>query len=144
VTINIAYPWLRSVLSPKTFWLYFTAILLLIVLPINNSDTINLNHIMILEIRGDYLAHALIFFPWAFFMLPMQQKAWSWSILGLFFSTGTELLQYLLPYRRFNINDLISNSLGILLGMIVLLLVMKRLKQQQNPDNGHIMKSKRD
>jgi len=99
---------------------------------------------MILEIRGDYLVHALIFFPWSFFMLPMQQKAWSWSLLGLLFSTGTELLQYLLPYRRFNINDLISNSLGILLGMIVLLLVMKRLKQQQNPDNGLIMKSKRD
>jgi glycopeptide antibiotics resistance protein len=110
--------------------LYITAILLLIVLPINNSDTLNLNHIIFQEIRGDYLVQALIFFPWAFFMLPMQQKAWSWSILGLIFSTGTELLQYLLPYRRFNINDLISNSLGILLGMIVVLLVMKRLKQQ--------------
>ena len=131
MTINIAYPWLRSVLSPKTFWLYFTAILLLIVLPINNSDTLNLNHIMILEIRGDYLVHALIFIPWAFFMLPMQQKAWSWSLLGLLFSTGTELLQYLLPYRRFNINDLISNSLGILLGLVIFLLLTQGWKQRQ-------------
>jgi glycopeptide antibiotics resistance protein len=85
---------------------------------------------MILEIRGDYLVHAMIFIPWAFFMLPMQQKAWSWSLLGLLFSTGTELLQYLLPYRRFNINDLISNSLGILIGMLVVQILFKKFLEQ--------------
>lgn len=107
-------------LSEKGFWIYFVAVVLLIILPINNGDRLNLNNIMIINIRGDYFFHALVFIPWAFFMLAMRQKAWLWLLLGLLFSTGTEMLQYLLPYRRFNINDLISNSLGIVLGMALL------------------------
>jgi glycopeptide antibiotics resistance protein len=61
----------------------------------------------------------------------MHQKAGLWLLLGLLFSTGTEMLQYLLPYRRFNINALISNSLGILLGIGILIFLMKGLKQRQ-------------
>lgn len=30
-------------------------------------------------------------------MLAMRQKAWVWLLLGLLFSTGTEILQYLSP-----------------------------------------------
>ena len=37
--------------------------------------------------------------------------------IGLF----TEFIQYLLPYRGFDVNDLIGNSLGILLGWIAIL-----------------------
>ncbi len=117
------------------FWIYFIAIILLIVLPINRPGSkFYLNDILVVRIRGDYFAHALIFVPWAFFMAPMKQKVWLWLVLGLLFSTGTEMLQYLLPYRRFNINDLISNSLGILIGMIILLLLMKGLKQRQTSE----------
>jgi len=121
--------------SRRNFWIYFTAIILLIILPINTPGSkFYLNDILVVRIRGDYLAHALIFVPWAFFMAPMKQKMGLWLVLGLLFSTGTEMLQYLLPYRRFNINDLISNSLGILIGMIILLLLMKGLKQRQTSE----------
>lgn len=119
-------------LSEKGFWIYFTAIILLIVLPINKPGSkLYLNDIMIVKIRGDYMAHALVFVPWAFFMKTMRQPLWRWLLLGLLFSTGTEMLQYLLPYRRFNINDLISNSLGILLGIGILIFLMNGLKQRQ-------------
>jgi glycopeptide antibiotics resistance protein len=122
--------WSKMALSKKGFWIYFIAVILLIILPIN-GEGFNLNDIMIISIRGDYFFHALVFIPWAFFMPAMHQKAGLWLLLGLLFSTGTEMLQYLLPYRRFNINDLISNSLGILLGIGILIFLMKGLKQRQ-------------
>ena len=123
---------INKVFSRRNFWIYFIAILLLITLPINTPGSkFYLNNITVVKIRGDYFFHALTFIPWAFFMVAMKQRPWTWLILGLIFSTGTELLQYLLPYRRFNINDLISNSLGILLGIGILIFLMNGLKQRQ-------------
>ena len=124
-------------LSEKGFWIYFAAIILLITLPINASGSrLNLNNITVVRIRGDYFVHALVFIPWAFFMTSMRQPLWLWLLLGLLFSTGTELLQYLLPYRRFNINDLISNSLGILLGLILFVVLTRGLKQKHERVHG--------
>ncbi len=124
--------WSKIALSKKGFWIYFVAVILLIVLPIN-GDRFSLNDILIISIRGDYFFHALVFIPWAFFMPAMGQKAGLWLLLGLLFSTGTEMLQYLLPYRRFNINDLISNSLGILIGMLVVQILFKKFLAQNSP-----------
>ena len=124
-------------MSEKGFWIYFIAIILLITLPINASGSrLNLNNITVVRIRGDYFVHALVFIPWAFFMTSMRQPLWLWLLLGLLFSTGTELLQYLLPYRRFNINDLISNSLGILLGLILFVVLTRGLKQKHERVHG--------
>lgn len=123
---------INRLFSRRNFWIYFIAILLLITLPINTPGSkFYLNNITVVKIRGDYFFHALTFIPWAFFMVAMKQRPWTWLVLGLIFSTGTELLQYLLPYRRFNINDLISNSLGILLGIGILIFLMNGLKQRQ-------------
>jgi VanZ family protein len=47
----------------------------------------------------------------------------SWLLLGLFFAAGTEGLQYFLPWRAFNLNDLLANGLGILVGFALLLLI---------------------
>jgi glycopeptide antibiotics resistance protein len=123
---------INKVFSRRNFWIYLIAILLLITLPINTPGSkFYLNNITVVKIRGDYFFHALTFIPWAFFMVAMKQRPWTWLVLGLLFSTGTELLQYLLPYRRFNINDLISNSLGIFLGIGILIFLMNGLKQRQ-------------
>jgi glycopeptide antibiotics resistance protein len=122
----------EKIFTNRNFWLYFTAILLLITLPINTPGSkLYLNNITVVKIRGDYFFHALTFIPWSFFMFAMNKRPWMWMFLGFLFSTGTELLQYLLPYRRFNINDLISNSLGILLGMVIFLLLTQGWKQRQ-------------
>lgn len=122
---------LGKIANKKLFWIYVVAIILLIVLPINTPGSkIYLNNITVVKIRGDYFFHALTFIPWAFFMPVMKQKPWFWLILGLLFSTGTEMLQYLLPYRRFNVNDLLSNSLGILLGMAVVTILISVLRQR--------------
>lgn len=126
------------------FYTYLLTILALIALPLNTSS--ELNNITILQLRGDYFLHILLFMPWAFFhnaaakslrlricYWPLALSFWSaakptaksqqpsWLLLGLFFAAGTEGLQYFLPWRAFNVNDLLANGLGILVGFALVL-----------------------
>ena len=71
---------------------------------------------MVIHIRGDYLAHVLLFFPWTWFWKIYRPAPVLWILSGLLFGAGMEGLQYLLAYRAFNINDLVANGLGVLLG----------------------------
>ena len=54
-------------------------------------------------------------------------KALLYISLGLVFALLNEAVQYLLPYRAFNINDLLANGLGVLLGAVVCMPGMKWL-----------------
>jgi glycopeptide antibiotics resistance protein len=51
-----------------------------------------------------------------------------WLLLGFLFAAGSEALQYLLPYRAYNVNDLLANMLGILVGFSLLFLINIRKK----------------
>jgi VanZ family protein len=54
-----------------------------------------------------------------FFKTVSTIKIFPCLLLGLFFATSTEAIQYVLPYRAFNINDMIADAFGILLGSIL-------------------------
>ncbi|MCK9270934.1 MAG: VanZ family protein [Tenuifilaceae bacterium] len=103
------------------FWTYFFAILILIAIPVGNENMTNLNNIYLLHFRGDYLVHALMFLPWCFLMPGSRLSMWWWLPAGIVFAVGTESLQYLLPYRAFNINDMIANALGVILGFVLMI-----------------------
>jgi glycopeptide antibiotics resistance protein len=107
----------------KLFWLYFSAIVLLVILPINSAG--ELNNITILRLRGDYFLHALLFVPWAFFYPAIKSNKLFWLLYGFLFAAGSEAIQYLLPYRAFNINDLIANIIGVMTGVGVVRLVQR-------------------
>ncbi|MDP3462570.1 MAG: VanZ family protein, partial [Bacteroidales bacterium] len=77
---------------------------------------------------GDYFFHILMFLPWAFFSGVFKMKKIYWVLIGLLFAAGSEGLQYLLPWRAFNVNDLLANMLGILLGSSLLFLFKIRQK----------------
>ncbi|MDP3462568.1 MAG: VanZ family protein [Bacteroidales bacterium] len=77
----------------------------------NNPN--ELNNITILQLRGDYFFHILMFLPWAFFSGVFKMKKIYWVLIGLLFATLAECVQYFLPYRAFNINDLMANLLGV-------------------------------
>jgi len=47
------------------------------------------------------------------------------NVLGIFFAATSEIIQYFLPYRAYNINDLMANSLGVLLSFVVWLVWIK-------------------
>ena len=105
--------------------LYTGVILLLMALPINGENQLlgELKDNYVLQIRFDYISHMLMFVPWAL----MRAYGWQlhrlntiqiglYCLLALFFAFFCEYLQLLLPYRTFNIIDLVSNSLGVILG----------------------------
>jgi VanZ family protein len=99
---------------------YILAILALVALPLNTAS--ELNNITILQLRGDYFFHILMFLPWAFFQKTFPIKPLFWLLSGLFFASATEGLQYFLPYRAFNINDMVANMMGVVMGSIIYLI----------------------
>lgn len=144
--------------------LYILIILFLTTFPFDTNSFAN--NTTILQLRGDYFFHILLFLPWMFFhntafgnlrsgrsFWPLALSFWSdgnktkdkrqkekgkstlakslslslsqqlsWLLTGLLFASTTEGLQYFLPYRAFNINDLLANLLGVMLGFAVLIL----------------------
>jgi VanZ family protein len=112
-------------LPKKIFIAYSIVILLLAVLPINNGNSL-LNNIFILSIRGDYLVHFAIFIPWMamvwiYFDIRFNKaplKAFGWITAGIILGIVSEAIQYYVPYRAFNINDLVANVLGVILGSL--------------------------
>lgn len=105
-----------SSLKKPLFYAYLLAIIALIALPLNSAS--ELNNITILQLRGDYFFHILMFLPWMFFSGVYNMKTLYWVLIGLLFAAGSEALQYLLPYRAYNVNDLLANGLGVLLGFL--------------------------
>jgi len=120
-----------SSLKKTLFYSYLFAITALVALPLNNAN--ELNDITILRLRGDYFLHILLFMPWSFFRQASKIKTLPWLLLGLFFAAGSEGLQYFLPWRAFNVNDLLANALGVVLGwgLFILYKVKHRNKQTQ-------------
>ena len=109
--------------SKVTFSFYCIIIILLVILPLNNSK--ELNNIIILHLRGDYFFHLFLFMPWAFFSTTMKKTWWLWLILGLIFASGNEFIQFFLPYRSFNINDLFANTIGVAFGFLLWIAVKR-------------------
>ena len=103
--------------SQLIFSFYLFSLLLLIVLPLNSSS--QLNNQTILVFRADYFIHALLFLPWFGFAAVFNLSWRWWLVYGLFWAAGLEILQYFLPYRSYNCNDLLANCLGVLLSFIL-------------------------
>jgi glycopeptide antibiotics resistance protein len=99
-------------------------LLLLVFLPLNTSG--ELNNMNIITFRGDYFFHSMMFVPWAFFFRVFRLRTISWFLSGLVFAALCEAVQYPLPYRAWNINDMFANLFGILLGYMVYFLILKK------------------
>jgi len=116
------------------FSLYCIAIILLTILPINGESSL-LNDTYIVKVRFDYLFHVLTFLPFLPFAMyalfptfqikGIPRKIFVFIIIGLLFAIITEIIQLYLPYRTFNINDLIANTLGVILGLLITILKPK-------------------
>jgi VanZ family protein len=108
--------------------IYTVGILLLVVLPINGKDQIfsHLNNTYIINIRLDYISHFVLFIPWVTIVYLKFGKVSAflnfdtYTIISLLtFAIFAEFIQYYLPYRTFNINDLLANVFGVLLGILL-------------------------
>ena len=112
------------------FYLYVAGLIILSVIPFNTAAT--LNNITIVHLRGDYFLHALLFLPWTVFNLKFNKNSWFWLFSGLLFCAAVETIQYALPYRSFNINDLLANAVGVILGQGVLFSLKGILNYKEN------------
>lgn len=115
------------------FYLYQIFLVLLAVLPINGSANSTLNHVFVVTIRLDYFLHCLVYIPLVTFAWIDKKMSLSrfsieiilWIFGLLLFAFATEGIQYLLPYRAFNINDLLANGLGIIIGFVIIMVFVK-------------------
>lgn len=109
--------------SKLLLFVYVLFIVLLVILPLNDTEVSILSNTYIVKIRLDYLVHVGLFFPF----LILIKQAYHHSpvslmiLTGLAFAVVCEGIQYVLPYRSFNINDLIANGIGIITGIVLVL-----------------------
>jgi len=110
-------------------WIYLLILVLGSVLPINSGTV--LNNTYVVEIRSDYLIHALFLLPLPLLLsLSLGTSTGLWVrviLLGLLIVIFCEGIQMLLPYRTFNINDLMANGAGALIGVIPAFFVWRRM-----------------
>jgi VanZ family protein len=59
-----------------------------------------------------------MFLPWAFFQKSLSKRTWIWLLLGVLTAILAEGIQYFIPYRAFNVNDALANTIGVILGFI--------------------------
>lgn len=106
------------------FWLFTTVIIVQAIAPINGVNS-KLNNTFVLVFRLDYLVHAAMFaclsvlFRMAYFPQPDFNFSRGVLFFGVMLATAffSEALQWLVPYRVFNSNDLIANFLGVLISI---------------------------
>ena len=107
---------------------YFLALAILMWAPLNGLGVPLDNYI--LGLRADHLLHASVYLPCAWILKDLfhRRRWWAWPAaisIGLL----TESVQYLLPYRGFDINDMVANTLGVTLGWVIYLCISKHRKR---------------
>ena len=124
-------------------YIYLLILLLGTVLPLN-SVLSPLNDNYTLHIRWDYLLHALVYIPLPVLLglylknrsaeqsEPQIGKYRLWIrivLLTLPVTVLLEVLQLVIPYRAFNINDLMANGVGAIMGLMVIPILWKSISR---------------
>lgn len=120
--------WLKSVLTSlvherarrKLAVVYFILLAILMWAPINGLGDVLSNYIF--GLRVDHFLHASIYLMCPFFLADWLKKRPVQILLcALAIGLLTESVQYLLPYRGYDVNDLVANCFGNLIGWAVIL-----------------------
>jgi glycopeptide antibiotics resistance protein len=100
--------------------LYLVFLVVMVVVPLGELNT-TLSDTFVFELRLDYLVHALVFVPvvvlWKLGF--PGQSLWKIAGVGMVLAVGLEGVQYLLPYRSWNVNDAVGNVVGVVLGWLI-------------------------
>ncbi len=98
---------------------YFSILAFLMWAPLNGVG-IPLDN-FILGLRADHLLHASVYIPCTIFVFDLfPKRRWLGWLIACCIGAFTEWVQYLLPYRSFDINDMLANVIGITLGWLLL------------------------
>jgi len=121
--VQITVP-VSKIIIQRLFYIYIVSVVVLCVVPINTTSS-DINEIYIIDIRFDYLTHFLMFIPFLVFGRLINESKiekplkylLGWLFMGICFAIASEVIQLFLSYRAYNINDIIANITGILLGL---------------------------
>lgn len=108
---------------------YFGLLAILMWAPLNGLGIPLDNYIF--GLRADHLLHASVYLLCPLFLWDLygrlRAKGQRWAVWASAVVVGllTESVQYLLPYRGFDVNDLVANTLGVTLGWLALLLARR-------------------
>lgn len=96
--------------------LYLIVLVTVSVIPLGSVSR-EITNVTVIHLRGDYFLHLLVYLPMISLMLFSFPK-WKWGmvVIALGIGVGLEYFQMLLSYRAFNINDLVANVAGVLVG----------------------------
>ncbi len=105
--------------------LYLITLITVSVIPLGSVSR-EITNVTVIHLRGDYFLHLLVYLPVVSLLMLSLQK-WKWKMLLVAFGVaiGLEYIQMLLPYRSFNINDLIANASGVLVGALIYPLITR-------------------
>jgi len=118
---------------------YLLILLIGTLVPFSHGSTV-LSDNYTLHIRWDYLIHAFAYLPMPVllglvFLIRAKDKALQQSksfsfwigilLIALLIAACFEALQLIIPYRSFNINDMLANCIGVLLGLFLVPILRK-------------------
>lgn len=126
-----AVRWLGHKGRKQLRWWYFAGLAFLMWAPLNGVG-IPLNN-YVLGLRMDHLLHASVFIPCALFLYDLYRQGNKWSVWVTAVAVGivTETVQWLLPYRGFDINDMVANFLGVTLGWLAILMMRRKNSKKE-------------
>lgn len=113
---------------------YFGLLAFLMWAPLNGLGVPLDNYVF--GLRLDHLLHASVYLPCALFLMDFGRRrnggvnGWTVWLLAMAVGLTTECVQYLLPWRGFDINDLVANSFGSTLGWLAVVWVRGRLTRR--------------
>lgn len=101
---------------------YFAALAFLMWAPLNGVGIPLDNYI--LGLRADHLLHASVYLPIALFLMDLtpRRRWWLLWIASIAIGLATEWGQYLLPFRKFDINDMVANMIGVTLSWLAIII----------------------
>ena len=107
------------------FYFYIIIIFVFSLLPFYGYETRQGNN-YILSTRSDYIIHVVMFLPFLLvFRLSYRFNMFAGIALAILYAMLTELVQIAVPYRTFNINDLVANVFGVIIGLFPALIINK-------------------
>ena len=81
-------------------------------------------------IRADHWIHATMFIPMGIFVFILFQKnRWLPFLFGFVACFFFESLQYYLPYRSFDLTDIMADACGVSIGMILWFMFFQKVRR---------------
>lgn len=108
---------------------YFATLAILMWAPLNGLGIPLDNYIF--GLRADHLLHASVFIPCALFLWDIIGPKWLVWLASVAVGLVTEGGQCLLPYRGYDVNDLVANAIGVTLGFVAIILFRRAVRRRR-------------